>query len=155
MATEIERKFLITDDSWRDSVQRCRQMRQGYLISDEQRSVRVRVTDDGAHLNIKSATVGPSRSEYEYPIPRQDGEELLDRLCKQPLLEKTRHWVPYGDHLWEIDVFEGANQGLIVAEVELTSVDQPFERPDWVGEEVTDDKRYYNSCLAEHPYRDW
>jgi len=130
-------------------------MRQGYLTSDARCSVRVRVADDQGFLNIKSGTLGIQRSEYEYPIPLAEAEEILDTLCEKPLLEKTRHYLRFDGRLWEIDEFAGANAGLIVAEVELDDPDQPFARPDWVGEEVSHDLRYYNSQLARHPYTTW
>jgi len=155
MAMEIEHKFLIRDERWRREVERSVRMRQGYLTSDAHCSVRVRIAGDQGHLNIKSGTLGIQRSEYEYPIPLAEAEEILDTLCEQPLLEKTRHFVRFGGHLWEIDEFEGDNTGLIVAEVELSRVDEPFDRPDWLGADVSHDIRYYNSQLARHPYRTW
>ena len=155
MGTEIERKFLTVNDSWRTSVYRSESLCQGYLVSDERRSVRVRIAGDTARLNIKSATVGLSRSEYEYPIPVADAREILDQLCSQPLLEKTRHYLRYGAHVWEIDVFEGDNAGLIVAEVELSHPDEKFLKPAWAGEEVSHQRRYYNAYLVKHPYKDW
>lgn len=154
MATEIERKFLIIHDHWRDHIQRSLSLRQGYLQSNAHSSVRVRISDDSANLNIKSATVGVSRMEFEYPIPLEDARQLLDTLCHH-CLEKTRHLVQHGDHLWEIDEFHGANSGLIVAEVELSQADETIALPDWVGQEVSGDIRYYNSELAKHPYQDW
>lgn len=155
MASEIERKFLLRDDSWREQISRSANMRQGYLVTDEIRSVRVRISDDKAHLNIKSATVGLSRSEYEYGIPLEDAEDMLDKLCGKLVLEKTRHFIHHGDHVWEIDVFAGNNAGLIMAEVELTDPEESFERPPWLGDEVSHDKRYYNAYLITHPYKDW
>jgi len=139
-------------------------MRQGYLTSDARCSVRVRVAGERGFLNIKSGTLGIQRSEFEYPIPAAEAEEMLDTLCEQPLLEKTRHFVRHGQHrhfvrhgqhLWEIDEFAGDNAGLIVAEVELRHPDELFARPDWLGEDVSQDIRYYNSQLARHPYRTW
>lgn len=155
MATEIEHKFLLRDERWRAAVERSTPMRQGYLTSDARCSVRVRVADGQGFLNIKSGTLGIQRSEYEYPILLADAEEILDTLCEKPLLEKTRHYLRFDDRLWEIDEFAGANAGLIVAEVELDDPDQLFARPDWVGEEVSHDLRYYNSQLARHPYTTW
>ena len=155
MAVEIEHKFLVRDERWRREVERSVRMRQGYLTSDARCSVRVRVAGDQGYLNVKSGTLGIQRSEYEYPIPLAEAEEMLDTLCEQPLLEKTRHFVRFGGHLWEIDEFEGDNTGLIVAEVELSRTDEPFDRPDWLGEDVSHDIRYYNSQLARHPYRTW
>ncbi|MCP5450224.1 MAG: CYTH domain-containing protein [Gammaproteobacteria bacterium] len=155
MAVEIEHKFLVRDERWRREVERSVRMRQGYLTSDARCSVRVRVAGDQGHLNVKSGTLGIQRSEYEYPIPLAEAEEILDTLCEQPLLEKTRHFVRFGGHLWEIDEFEGDNAGLIVAEVELSRIDEPFDLPDWLGADVSHDIRYYNSQLARHPYRTW
>ncbi|MCP5419313.1 MAG: CYTH domain-containing protein [Gammaproteobacteria bacterium] len=155
MADEIEHKFLVRDDSWQAEVFRSVALSQGYLVSDATRSVRVRVAGDQGFLNIKSATVGISRKEYEYAIPVADAQEILATLCTRPPLTKTRHYVRFGEHVWEIDVFEGANAGLVVAEVELASPDEPFARPPWAGEDVSHERRYYNSCLAEHPYQNW
>lgn len=155
MAIEIERKFLVRDDSWRRQVSRSVPMRHGYLTDLGGRaSVRVRVEGDAGRLNVKAAVVGASRAEYEYGIPAAEAEEILSTLCAGVIL-KTRHYVQAGELTWEIDVFEGANAGLVVAEVELSSEDQPFERPDWLGAEVTHLHRYYNQALAEHPFRDW
>ena len=155
MATEIEHKFLLRDDRWRSQVERSARMRQGYLTSDARCSVRVRIADGQGFLNLKSGALGIQRSEYEYPIPLVEAEEILDMLCEKPLLEKIRHFLWFGEHLWEIDEFEGDNAGLIVAEVELSQSGEPFARPDWLGEEVSHDIRYYNSQLARHPYQTW
>ena len=155
MATEIERKFLVRNNDWRQYVYHSVLMCQGYLISDESRSVRVRISGDAAHLNIKSGTLGITRSEYEYPIPLADAKEILDTLCRKPLVEKMRHLVRYAGHLWEIDEFAGDNAGLVVAEVELADVGEEFQQPSWLGEDVSHDRRYYNACLVEHPYKDW
>jgi adenylate cyclase len=159
---EIERKFLVCNDGWRRAAQ-CRsslRLRQGYLASDERSSIRVRVAavpDEGgqAFLTIKSAVQGTSRQEYEYSIPVHDAEELLDTLCRWSVVEKTRHRVDYAGRTWEIDVFEGDNAGLIVAELELTAPDEAIDLPPWVGKEVTDDRRYYNAALAQKPYSAW
>ena len=155
MGTEIERKFLVTGDAWREGARDAQRFRQGYLPGIETASVRVRVSGDRAWLNIKSATLVVSRLEFEYPIPLADAEEILDALCERPLIEKTRHHVPHAGHLWEVDVFEGDNAGLVVAELELASPDESFERPPWVGAEVSHDRRYYNVSLVRHPYREW
>ncbi len=155
MATEIERKFLLKDDSWREAAGAGTRFRQGYLIGAEKASVRVRIEGERANINIKSATLGIERQEYEYPIPLTDAEELLDTLCEQPQIEKRRYHVPYGDHLWEVDVFAGDNVGLVVAEVELGAEDEAFEVPPWAGEEVSHDTRYYNVCLVKYPYSEW
>jgi adenylate cyclase len=155
MGIEIEHKFLIRDERWRQLVERSVRMRQGYLTSDVRCSVRVRVAGGQGFLNIKSGTLGIQRSEYEYPIPLAEAEEILDTLCEKPLLEKTRHFVRSGGRVWEIDEFAGDNTGLIVAEVELSHLDELFARPDWLGEDVSHDIRYYNSQLARHPYSTW
>jgi len=155
VAIEIERKFLLGDDSWRGAVARSEVMRQGYLAGSEHCSIRVRVTGDQAHLNIKSATLGITRSEFEYQVPLADAELMLNTLCGARCLDKTRHYVRHAGHEWEIDEFHGANAGLVVAELELSTVDESFVTPAWLGKEVSDDPRYYNSRLVEAPYSDW
>ena len=155
MATEIERKFLVKDDSWRQSVSKEAFYRQGYLANSGSASVRVRVADGKANLNIKSMTLGVSRHEYEYSIPIEDGEHMLDELCVGPKIEKTRYFVEHEGHTWEVDVFIGDNEGLVVAEIELNSEDEAFAKPAWAGEEVSHEERYYNVCLVKHPYKDW
>ncbi|WP_290637662.1 CYTH domain-containing protein [Aquisalimonas sp.] len=155
MAAEIERKFLIQGEQWRAEAHASRVVRQGYLAGTERASVRVRASDDQAWLNIKGATLGIQRQEYEYTIPLDEAREMLDTLCNGPLIEKTRHFVHHGSHLWEIDEFFGDNAGLVVAEIELGHEDEPFERPAWLGDEVSDDPRYYNVSLVRHPYREW
>jgi adenylate cyclase len=155
MPLEIERKFLVLDGSWRQAADEGIRMRQGYLSRNDKNSVRVRVAGDAAHINIKSATPGCVRREYEYPIPANEAEELLAGLCIDEIVEKTRYHVPVGEFVFEIDVFAGANRGLIVAEIELTDLDQEFPRPAWLGREVSDEIRFYNSELAAYPYRDW
>ncbi len=155
MATEIERKFLVRNDAWRREADDGQTMRQGYMNGGGQASVRVRIQGKEAFLNIKSATLGVSRREYDYPIPLHDAEEMLEQLCEAPLIEKTRYHVDYAGCTWEVDVFAGDNAGLVVAEIELDSEDQVFEKPAWVGEEVSHDPRYYNVCLAKHPFKEW
>lgn len=155
MAVEIERKFLLNSDLWRQQVAQSTRFRQGYLIGAKHASVRVRIEGDKANINIKSATLGVTRQEYEYPVPLVDAEELLDSLCDKPLIEKTRHLVVVGEHHWEIDEFHGDNQGLVVAEIELHHEDEDFTKPQWLGKDVSDDKRYYNVLLAQHPYSTW
>jgi adenylate cyclase len=152
---EIERKFLLANDSWRQAVTKSVAMRQGYLASSSSCSVRVRLTADEGRLNIKSATLGIERQEFDYDIPRADAIAMLDDLCGGKELRKTRHFVPYGTHLWEIDEFAGVNAGLIVAEVELGAVDEVFTAPPWLGPEVSRERRYYNVCLIERPYSQW
>ncbi|MEJ2379872.1 MAG: CYTH domain-containing protein [Gammaproteobacteria bacterium] len=155
MGREIEKKFLVCGDAWRADAGTGIRYRQGYLTEAGSASVRVRVGGERAHLNIKSATLGIERQEYEYEIPLADAQEMLDRLCRRPLIEKTRYKVRYQGHVWEVDVFEGDNAGLVVAEIELQTADQGFALPPWAGEEVSDDPRYYNVCLVAHPYKDW
>jgi len=155
MGVEIERKFLLANDNWRHLVTSTTLMRQGYIIGSDKASVRVRVSGEHANLNIKSAKLGIYRKEYELALDLNDANEMLDSLCQKPLIEKTRHFVPIANHLWEIDEFHGDNAGLIVAEIELTQVDESFDKPDWVGQEVSQDPRYYNVCLVKHPYKDW
>ncbi|MFP4251020.1 MAG: CYTH domain-containing protein [Guyparkeria sp.] len=155
MAKEIERKFLLASDAWRHQIERSERMVQGYLNDQGPVSVRARIAGSRAWLNIKSRTLGISRDEFEYEIPLTDAERMLDHLTTGPVIDKTRHFVTYGEHLWEIDEFHGENDGLVVAEVELESVDQPFHRPDWLGDEVSDDARYYNVSLVKNPYSQW
>ncbi|HEC18246.1 MAG TPA: CYTH domain-containing protein [Gammaproteobacteria bacterium] len=155
MPVEIERKFLLANDDWRASADAGVAIRQGYLAGSEKSSVRVRIAGEQANLNIKSATLGVTRQEYEYPIPLADAHAMLDGLADGPLIEKTRYHVQHEGHTWEIDVFAGDNQDLVVAEIELAREDEPFARPPWLGEEVSGDPRYYNVCLVKHPYKDW
>jgi adenylate cyclase len=154
MGVEIERKFLPHGDGWRGLGQPTL-MRQGYLTADPMRTVRVRIEGERAVLTIKSKSVGATRGEWEYEIPVPDAAELLDRLCEQPLVEKVRHRIGYRGHTWEVDEFQGENAGLVVAEIELGSEDEAFDKPDWIGQEVTGDPRYYNSSLIRLPYSKW
>jgi CYTH domain-containing protein len=153
MGKEIERKFLLTGEGWKTVV--GTHYRQGYLNSVKERTVRVRTINDKGFLTVKGVTVGATRLEYEYDIPVSDARELLDELCEKPIIEKSRYKVEFAGLTWEIDEFYGENQGLVVAEVELDSEDQVFERPPWVGEEVTGDPRYFNSNLITHPFTKW
>jgi adenylate cyclase len=155
MAVEIERKFHVIDGAWMASVSRKRRIRQAYLTKNGRVAIRIRIADeDRATLTIKTAQPSVLRQEYEYDIPVADAEELLE-LRDGAVIEKTRHEVPIGNLVWEIDVFAGDNSGLVIAEVELTSGDQEFCRPEWLGEEITHDKRFYNADLAKRPYRSW
>ena len=155
MGVEIERKFLVIDDSWRRAASPGMRYRQGYLSTDKGHSMRVRVCGDDAWLNIKSAAAGIARHEYEYRIPPADAHAILEDLCVKPLIEKTRFIVEHDGLAWEIDVFEGDNSGLVVAELELDSADDAFTLPAWAGEEVSGDVRYYNQRLVRHPYSAW
>jgi adenylate cyclase len=155
MATEIERKYLVGVDRWRGDAGPGEVIRLGYLSTDPDRTVRVRLRDqDTALLTVKGRNVGPTRPEYEYEIPRADGEELL-KLCIEPIVEKRRYLLERGPFTWEIDVFAGANEGLVLAEVELDDEDTEPDIPDWVAEEVTGDPRFYNVNLVENPYTSW
>lgn len=155
MGLEIERKFLVCSDDWRDQVHARAHYRQGYLANNERCSIRVRSDDVKAGLNIKSSSLGVHRQEFEYALPIDEAHFLLDELCQHPLIEKTRHFVQHGRHLWEIDVFAGENEGLVVAEIELEDAEEDFDKPRWLGEEVSDDPRYYNVSLVEHPFKNW
>lgn len=155
MAIEVEHKFLLANNDWRNRISHSVKYRQGYLSSMPTSSIRVRVSDEHAWLNIKSATIGTQRHEYEYEIPLIDANEILDSLCKKPLIEKTRHFVLDNANIWEIDEFEGKNEGLIIAEIELTEAGKTFAKPPWLGDEVTNDLRYYNNNLAINPYSEW
>jgi adenylate cyclase len=154
MGVEIERKFLLRADDWMRLGEPVF-FRQGYLSSHKDRVVRVRIEGDRAVMTIKGRNVGAVRGEWEYPIPLDDAAELLDRLCEQPLIEKYRRRITFAGNVWEVDEFLGANAGLVVAEIELRSEDQAFDKPEWVGEEVTDDLRYLNSSLIKHPFSAW
>lgn len=152
MATEIERKFRVTGDGWRTA--NGVRFTQGYLNRDKARTVRVRLAGPNAWLTIKGATSGATRVEFEYALPLADASALL-QLCEGPLIDKTRHTQTVGNTVWEVDEFHGDNSGLVVAEVELTTESQPFDHPDWLGEEVTHDPRYFNSALIAHPFCRW
>ena len=154
MPKEIERKFLVKNDGWRGKSVGKR-YRQGYLSTVKERTVRVRTVDDKGFLTVKGLSVGAARSEYEYEIPVADANEMLDRLCERPLIEKMRYRIPSAGVVWEVDEFAGENRGLIVAEVELESEDQQVAFPDWIGHEVTDDPRYFNANLVAHPFSRW
>lgn len=155
MAIEIERKFLLSNEIWRQSVTQEAYYCQGYLANNTQASMRIRVSTDKAYLNIKRATLDISRTEYEYAIPLTDAKEMLAQLCAKPLIEKTRYLVDYAGKTWEIDVFHGDNTGLVVAEIELDYIDELIDLPAWVANEVSDDPRYYNVNLVTHPFKDW
>jgi len=154
MAKEIERKFLVKTAAWRPQDAGVH-FKQGYLNTQKERVVRVRIEGAKAKLTIKGVTTGVTRSEFEYPIPVEDAAILLDNLCEKPLIDKHRHAEVHGGKTWEIDVFHGDNEGLLVAEIELESEAEAFVRPDWVGEEVSSDPRYFNSNLLKNPFKNW
>ena len=152
MGIEIERKFLVAGTKWKNATSTyfC----QGYLSRIKQRTVRVRIADQQAWLTVKGESNGPTRPELEYAIPIDDAKELLE-ICEQPLIEKNRYVINHDGMDWEVDEFLGENSGLVIAEIELDFADQTFSKPDWVGEEVTDDPRYFNSNLSARPYTNW
>ncbi|AFZ22696.1 hypothetical protein Cylst_0336 [Cylindrospermum stagnale PCC 7417] len=154
MAKEIERKFLVKSDSWRRLAE-GKVYRQGYISTQKEATVRVRIAGNQGYLTMKGPSVKYSRSEFEYPIPIEDAQEMLDTLCEPPLIEKIRYRVEYGGLIWEIDEFDGVNKGLIIAEVELSDEQQQLELPIWIGEEVSDDPKYFNSNLVKHPFSQW
>jgi adenylate cyclase len=155
VGVEVERKFLVSGQSWRAGVESSTRIVQGYLAQTSTTTVRVRVRGERGYLTIKGASVGITRSEFEYEIPADDALAMLAELALEPAIDKVRHLVPVGQHTWEVDVFAGANAPLVMAEVELASVDEPFVRPPWAGQEVSDDPRYFNVNLAREPYSTW
>lgn len=155
MGIEIERKFLLRDERWRDAPGiSSKPYRQGYLLRDSGKTIRVRVAGDKGYITIKGKTTSIARPEYEYEIPLKDAEELF-AFCQGQIIEKTRYRIPYGKHVWEVDEFSGDNAGLVVAEIELNAEDEAFEKPEWVGEEVSTDRRYTNAALSNNPWRNW
>jgi adenylate cyclase len=155
VAVEIERKFRLKSETWRAAVRRSTLLRQGYLANTTRASVRVRLDDQHGWLSVKAMRTGTTREEYEVSIARSDAQEMLDRLCEGLLIEKWRHIVEHGGRKWEIDEFLAENAGLVIAELELESEDASFERPDWLGQEITHDERFYNVRLSQRPYRHW
>ncbi|MFA6087000.1 CYTH domain-containing protein [Mucilaginibacter sp.] len=155
MGIEIERKFLVDHEKWQQLIKpQGKAYKQGYLLNDEKRTVRVRVADDVAYITLKGSTTGISRSEFEYTIPVNEGEEILKNMATS-FIEKMRYNIDYAGNVWEVDVFTGDNQGLIVAEIELKHENQEFEKPEWVKNEVSDDHRYLNACLSVNPFKNW
>jgi len=154
MGTEIERKFLLIGDAWRENA-RGILLRQGYISSQPGRTVRVRTSNNQGYLTLKGKTTGITRCEFEYPIPLDDANMLFDQLCEQPILEKIRYLVDYKGFTWEVDEFLGDNAGLLIAEIELEAEDQSFAKPEWIGEEVSGDRRYFNSSLSRYPFLRW
>jgi adenylate cyclase len=155
MPKEIERKYLVDHSKWKELNKTPAELyRQGYLLTDPQKTIRVRLTSSNAYLTVKSISTGASRDEYEYEIPVKDAGELLDNLCSSEL-SKKRYKIVHKENVWEVDEFLGANAGLIVAEIELTDEDQTFETPEWIDKEVTGEEKYYNSNLTLNPYTKW
>jgi adenylate cyclase len=155
MAVEIERKFLLKGDGWREQVVRALPIKQGYLSTGPLAAVRARVKGDRAYLTVKANQAGQVRSEFEYEIPLQDAEEMLAGLSLTSVIDKVRYWVDYEGYRWEVDEFAGDNQGLLIAEIELASENDQPPLPEWLGREVTEDQRYYNASLAQSPYCQW
>ncbi|NEX22231.1 CYTH domain-containing protein [Thiorhodococcus mannitoliphagus] len=155
MPLEIERKFLVCGDGWRAGVEAQGRILQGYLADGPRATVRARIKGELAYLTIKGASSGISRSEFEYRIPVEDAEAMLREMAVSAVIEKVRYRVRVGTHLWDLDVFEGENLGLVMAEIELEAEDADFQLPDWAGEEVSKDPRYFNAALAKHPYSRW
>jgi len=155
MAQEIERKFLVTSNRWKAEAE-GKAYCQGYIATAVVgQSVRIRIAGEAAYLTIKGPASGLSRAEFEYSIPISDAEEMLQTLCDRPLIQKVRYRLPIGPVVWEIDEFQGENAGLIVAEVELSDETQTVVLPDWLGEEVSGDPKYYNASLVKRPYLSW
>lgn len=156
MAQEIERKFLVEDDSYKQTASSSTRIVQGYICRLQGRTVRVRLRGEKAYLTIKGPSLdgGLSRYEWEHEISGKEALELM-ALCEGGVIDKVRYLVPWGKHIFEVDEFWGDNEGLVMAEVELDAVDETFERPPFLGKEVTGDRRYYNSCLTEHPFKEW
>jgi adenylate cyclase len=155
MSLEIERKFLVRGADWRRQSAGSERLRQGYLANTRACSVRVRVAGARGWLSVKGMQPGRVRPEYEYEIPASDAAELLAALIEGPAIEKIRHRVEFGAHLFEVDEFQGANRGLVIAEIELDAADEDFQQPHWLGDEVTDDERFYNFRLAAEPFDVW
>ncbi len=157
MKQEIERKFLLKDDSWKNLGASGTEYKQAYLAVSMDRTVRVRIAGDRGYLTIKGPAVEGSvaHAEYEYEIPVQDAQDIFDHLCEPGKVEKTRYKIPYENHIWEIDVFHGDNEGLVMAEVELETEGEPVILPAWIGEEVSGNSHYANAMLAQNPYKNW
>ncbi len=155
MATEIERKFLVINDDWKKQVYKQEHYIQAYLYTNDKSSTRIRICNDKANINIKSSTIGITRAEYDYELPIDEAKEIVENLCERPFIEKMRYFVRHVEHVWEIDVFARENEGLVVAEVELESTIQTFEKPNWAGQDVSDDPKYYNVLLVTTPFNTW
>jgi CYTH domain-containing protein len=154
MATEIELKFLVVGDAWRELAE-SEEVRQGYIPAVKDGVIRVRMVGNRGTLTIKGIMVKGSRLKFEYEIPERDANGLLANYCQQPIIEKTRYKIPYQGFIWEVDQFHGVNEGMIVAEIELADIDKQFAKPDWIGDEVTEDPRYFNSNLLANPFTRW
>jgi adenylate cyclase len=154
MPKEIERKFLVRENDYR-SLGSAVHIAQGFLSTAKERVVRIRIMDDKAFITVKGISTGATRAEFEYDIPLEDARFILDTLCEQPTIDKHRYSIPFRGYTWVVDEFHGENEGLVIAEIELPSEDTRFEMPEWIGEEVTHDPRYYNSNLVKNPFKSW
>jgi len=154
MAIEIERKFLVKQSPCH-LAKKSRQIKQGYIVHDQKQVIRVRKKDRDYFLTIKGSNKGISRLEFEFPISKNDAEELFLHFCQTAIIDKTRHYIDYKGHTWEVDEFHGDNHGLIIAEIELQSVNEKFHLPEWIGDEVSAENKYYNMSLAKHPFKEW
>tara|TARA_B100001559_G_scaffold240221_1_gene203233 strand:- start:20 stop:511 length:492 start_codon:yes stop_codon:yes gene_type:complete len=154
MAIEIERKFLIKRIP-KDKIEYSHYIKQGYIVSDKHKAIRIRQKKDDFFITIKGNKTGISRFEFEYKIPKNDADQLFKNFCKESIIEKTRHYIKHKGHTWELDVFHGENEGLIVAEIELKSEEETFSLPDWVDYEVTFQEKYYNMNLIKIPFKNW
>ncbi|MBL7003511.1 MAG: CYTH domain-containing protein [Gammaproteobacteria bacterium] len=155
MSIEIERKFLLKNDDWKHEKKTQRFYQQAYFCNTLKVSVRVRISDDEAWVSFKSSTKNISRYEFEYNVPLADAQHMIEEFAQGSVISKIRYFVPIGQHIYEIDVFEGDNAGLVVAEVELSDEQEEFIKPNWLGKEVSDDVRYFNNNLVGHPYKEW
>ena len=155
MSTEIERKYLVQGEAWKKDVSQSTPIEQGYFPTQKGVTVRVRRRGGQGYLTVKGPSFGISRAEFEYEIPLSDAIEMLETLCQKGRIQKVRHVIPWGNHLWELDVFEGENQGLVTAEIELRSEQEAFEKPAWLGKEVSEDPRYRNAALVKMPFSQW
>ena len=154
MAIEIERKFLVKQSPCH-LAKKSRHIKQGYIVHDQKQVIRVRKKDRAYFLTIKGSNKGISRLEFEFPISKNDAEELFLHFCQTAIIDKTRHYIDYKGHTWEVDEFHGDNHGLIIAEIELQSVNEKFHLPEWIGDEVSAENKYYNMSLAKHPFKEW
>jgi len=154
MAVEIERKFLLANSNWRALINNSTSIKQGYLNSNHERTTRVRIKGDKGFLTVKGKSNGTKRLEFEYEIPLDDANEML-QLCEKPIIEKIRYEIHINDDIWEIDEFDGDNKGLLVAEVELENENQEVTIPEWIGTEVSHENKYFNSSLIKNPFSRW
>lgn len=154
MGIEIERKFLVKNEGFKQVAQ-AEIYHQGFLSTEKEKIVRIRIVKNNAWITVKGITKGAKRAEFEYEIPLEDAEYMIYELCEKPIISKKRYRIPFGDFIWEVDEFLNENEGLVIAEIELETEDQEFKIPEWIGEEVTGEEKYYNAYLIKHPYNSW